>query len=537
MLMKPGLYSSGIFRRQFFALFGTTVVFFVAASLAIILGVGNAIIARQLELTTAYREELRSRIGDWLSERVDDVQYFARSLESAGPEVLAPSRALARLSLFLAVETVFDDALIAGPDGRVIATRESLADRYVSIADRDYFKAAASGKVFVSGLIRGRESGAAEIAIAAPIRVGAKGASVVVGFLHLESVVALVDEVRFGSQGIAYLVDGEGHAITPDFLRRYKQLGADAAGEALGDFAVEELKSRRQGSGQYLGYDGSPVLGSYARLEPLDLGLVVELSRSQAWRPISSMLPSGLLFFLVMMAIIVVVAAFLSLRLVAPIRALMHAVDGVIREKEFEPLDVRTGTELDQLVEFFNRMVSAIREREEDLKDSAARDSLTGLYNHARIEEFLDLEIRRKRRMEGKVAFVMLDIDYFKKVNDDFGHLAGDEALRGIARILEDSVRGGDIAGRYGGEEFSVILDARDDEEVQTFCERIRRSVEESVFVSKDEHVRVTVSLGWIRMGVEGYGPYDFVRNADRALYHAKEGGRNRVVGYGGTEK
>ena len=86
---------------------------------------------------------------------------------------------------------------------------------------------------------------------------------------------------------------------------------------------------------------------------------------------------------------------------------------------------------------------------------------------------------------EGKVAFVMLDIDYFKKVNDDFGHLAGDEALRGIARILEDSVRGGDIAGRYGGEEFSVILDARDDEEVQTFCERIRRSVEESVFVSK----------------------------------------------------
>lgn len=249
------------------------------------------------------------------------------------------------------------------------------------------------------------------------------------------------------------------------------------------------------------------------------------------------MLPSGLLFFLIMMAIIVVVAAFLSLRLVAPIRALMHAVDGVIREKEFEPLDVRTGTELDQLVEFFNRMVSAIREREEDLKDSAARDSLTGLYNHARIEEFLDLEIRRKRRMEGKVAFVMLDIDYFKKVNDDFGHLAGDETLRGIARILEDSVRGGDIAGRYGGEEFSVILDARDDEEVQTFCERIRKSVEESVFVSKDEHVRVTVSLGWIRMGVEGYGPYDFVRNADRALYHAKEGGRNRVVGYGGTEK
>jgi diguanylate cyclase (GGDEF)-like protein len=535
--MRPRLYSGGIFRRQFFALFCTAVVFFGAASLAIILGIGNAIIARQLELTTAYREELRSRIVDWLSERVDDVQYFARSLEFVGPEVLAPSRALARLSLFLTVETVFDDALIADPDGRVIATRESLADRNVSIADRDYFKAAASGKVFVSGFIRGRESGAAEIAVAAPIRVGARGPSVVVGFLHLEAIVALVDEVRLGNQGAAYLVDGEGHPISSEFLRRYKQLGADAVGAPLDNFAVEALKSGREGSAQYSGYDGSPVLGSYARLEPLDLGLVVELSRSQALRPISSMLASGLLFFLVMMAVIVVVAAFLSLRLVAPIRALVDAVDGVIREKEFEPLDIRTGTELDQLVEFFNRMVSAVREREKQLKDNAARDSLTGLYNHARIEEFLDLEIRRKRRTEGKVAFVMLDIDYFKKVNDDFGHLAGDEALRGIARILEDSVRGGDIAGRYGGEEFSVILDARDDEEVRTFCERIRKSVEESAFVSEDELVRVTVSLGWVRMVAEGYGPYEFVRNADRALYHAKEAGRNRVVGYGGTEK
>ena len=83
-------------------------------------------------------------------------------------------------------------------------------------------------------------------------------------------------------------------------------------------------------------------------------------------------------------------------------------------------------------------MAAAVREREEGLKDSAARDSLTGLYNHERIVEFLDLELKRKRRSGQKVSFVMMDIDHFKKVNDIHGHLVGDEVLRSLSRILEE---------------------------------------------------------------------------------------------------
>ncbi len=532
---RPRFYSGGIFRRQFLALFFTTVVFFGVASLVIILRTSDAVLARQLELTTAYRDELRSRIADWLSERVDDVQYFARSLDFEGPGSLVPAEALARLTLFSSVETVFRAAIIVAPDGEVIASKSGLPTRQASVADREYFRAAAAGATYVSAFIRGRRSGAAEVAVAAPFASGAKGSGVVAAFLPLEAIVAIAQEVNLGSEGVAYLVDEEGRVISPAFLKRYKELGPEAAGNPASDFAIDQLRAGREGSGLYIGHSGSKVLGAYARIDPIGLGLVVELSRNQALSPIDSLLASGLLFFLAMIVAIFLVAAFLSLRLVAPIRLLIDAAEGVIGEKDFEPIEVRTGTEIDQLAEFFNRMVATIREREEGLRDSAARDSLTGLYNHARIEEFLDLEIRRKKRSGEKVTLVMLDIDHFKKVNDTYGHQAGDEVLRGVSRILEDSVRGGDVAGRYGGEEFSIILDARDDDEVSAFCERIRKSVEDMALTSDGRDVRVTVSLGWTRMSAEGLSHYDFVRGADRALYRAKETGRNKVLGYDPT--
>ncbi len=540
MRVKPRLYSGGIFRRQFFALFGTTIFFFGATCLALLQGTGKAIIDRQVEVSTAYRDEVRSRVVDWLSERSSDVQYFARSLD-AEEGSLSPARAASSLSLFVGVESIFREAILVAPDGMVVASKSGPAKALTSVADRDYFKAALAGGSFVSGVIRGRRTGSAEIAVSSSLRPGSRGPGspgyVVVGFLPLEAVSAIVEDVSLRDMGLAYLVDDEGRVVSsPAYIKAYKELGSEAAGASVDNLAARELRAGRQGSGTYVGYEGTSVVGAYTKIQPIGLGLVVELSRDRALRPVTTVLESGLIFLIIALALLALVSVFLSGRLVAPIRALADAADAVIREKDYEPLDFRTGTELDQLVELFNRMSAVIREREESLKDSAARDSLTGLYNHARIEEFLDLEIRRKRRAGGEVTFVMLDIDFFKRVNDDFGHLAGDEVLRGIATILEDSVRGGDIAGRYGGEEFSVILDARSYEEVAVFCERIRKRVAESSFASEGSHVRVTVSLGWTRQSAEGLGPYDFVRSADRALYSAKEAGRDKVVGLVGRE-
>jgi len=268
----------------------------------------------------------------------------------------------------------------------------------------------------------------------------------------------------------------------------------------------------------------------------LGLGLVVEVSRDRILEPLSSLVGPGLVVLALAIGILALFSYAFSAALVAPIRALAGAAEAVIGDRGFEPIELRTNTELDELIDFFNKMIATVRAREDGLRDDAARDSLTGLYNHARIEAILEIEIKRKRRSGEKLSFVMLDIDYFKRVNDEYGHLAGDEVLRGIARLLEESVRAGDVAGRYGGEEFAVILDAGSDEEVQVFCERMRSVVEGTRFDFEGKEIRVTVSLGWSRMGVEGLGSYDAVRNADRALYFAKETGRNRVAGGDGPK-
>ena len=125
----------------------------------------------------------------------------------------------------------------------------------------------------------------------------------------------------------------------------------------------------------------------------------------------------------------------------------------------------------------------------------------------------------------------MLDIDHFKTVNDVHGHLAGDEALRTVASILRDSLRLQDVPGRYGGEEFGVVLPGADVRGAAVTAERIRKRIESAVVVS-GSGVRVTVSIGFAALTPQDRDPAGWISRADRALYAAKAAGRNRAMGY-----
>jgi diguanylate cyclase (GGDEF)-like protein len=255
----------------------------------------------------------------------------------------------------------------------------------------------------------------------------------------------------------------------------------------------------------------------------------VELDNQRAMAPLGDLLRFvGLLSISALMAILFTVYS-LSARLIRPITALVAAVEDV-KDAEFRAsINIRTGTELDDLIMAFNDMASTVRDREAGLKESASRDSLTGLYNHGRIEEFLEHEMRRKRRSGELLCFVMADVDHFKKVNDTYGHQAGDDALRGITKLLSKALREGDILGRYGGEEFAIILNASMEAEAAAFCERIRSMVEKSEFDCDGHILKLTISFGFVCTTTEGAVPFDIVRRADRALYEAKNGGRNAV--------
>lgn len=158
-------------------------------------------------------------------------------------------------------------------------------------------------------------------------------------------------------------------------------------------------------------------------------------------------------------------------------------------------------------------------------------DALTQLHNHRFMMEFLERELIRSHRHGRPLAMVMMDIDWFKNINDQYGHLAGDFALRELANCIKTVVRREDLFARYGGEEFGLVLVETQREQAIEVAERIRKRIAEHTFRFEDNEFRVTVSMGICAVtGVEALTAQEVIRRADEKLYQAKAAGRNRVV-------
>ncbi len=157
-------------------------------------------------------------------------------------------------------------------------------------------------------------------------------------------------------------------------------------------------------------------------------------------------------------------------------------------------------------------------------------DSLTQLNNRGYWEDAAAREFRRLQRTNAEATLVMFDIDHFKRINDGYGHPAGDSAIRETARALRQNIRETDIAGRYGGEEFGIILIETDSTGAMTVTERLRSAVEAMTVVHEDYNIQFTISIGVAQWYPELVSHEQWIDCADQALYEAKESGRNQVV-------
>lgn len=158
----------------------------------------------------------------------------------------------------------------------------------------------------------------------------------------------------------------------------------------------------------------------------------------------------------------------------------------------------------------------------------ATLDALTGLNNRRQFEVRLNQEIATAKRQKNPLCAMMIDIDFFKKVNDTYGHASGDSVLSSVASIIKEHLRESDIPSRYGGEEFAVLLPYTHIEEAQIVGERLRKAVETAPIPIDRGNINVTISMGLAEFSSDESGEELFKR-ADKALYEAKESGRNRV--------
>ncbi|MHB0977295.1 MAG: diguanylate cyclase, partial [Candidatus Aquicultorales bacterium] len=165
-----------------------------------------------------------------------------------------------------------------------------------------------------------------------------------------------------------------------------------------------------------------------------------------------------------------------------------------------------------------------------ELKESSATDGLTGLPNHRNFEERLASEFHRARRYGAPLSLVMIDIDFFKEINDAYGHLGGNRFLRAAAKLIKENIRQADFAARYGGDEFVIILPETEDSEAMAVGEKLRRKAEASSIPLGGGTARATLSLGVSSLTSDMKRPTDLIEKADQALYEAKRTGRNKAA-------
>ncbi len=294
----------------------------------------------------------------------------------------------------------------------------------------------------------------------------------------------------------------------------------------------------------YVSHHDKAVIGMAMPIATVGWTLVAEMDKEDAYagivnlRRITMALAGGLIFFIGLCAYI------FGHTLVSPLRRLSHGASHVAGGDLDVDIPVTGLSEVSYLTQVFNHMVASLRlgreeisqvhdsllETNEVLQKLSITDSLTGLYNRKHIMDLFGQEMARATRYRHSLAIMMIDIDYFKKINDTYGHQTGDIVVRQLAESLKGSVRECDSVGRYGGEEFLIVLPNSNIHSGVAMAERIRHNTGNLQIYVEGNSISVTISIGVAGYPHDGGDMESIIRNADNALYKAKAGGRNCVV-------
>jgi diguanylate cyclase (GGDEF)-like protein len=388
---------------------------------------------------------------------------------------------------------------------------------------------------------------AAVILITQPIRTtNERLLGVLVAKLNFRTISKILMKYAQGEIGELYLITRDGfllvssHSISAKFLET-----------RLLDSTTKKLFSQEGEPNPYLGYHNQPVVGALKRMSELGWGVVAEKEKAKAYAQIVRLRNLTLALVVGLLFLIGLAAYLLSLSLVRPLNRLTSGAGRVAAGDLEVDVPVSSRSEVGYLTEVFNDMVARLRQgREElaainetlrqknvELHEISIVDSLTGLYNRKHLMETLDKEVSRSQRHSHSFSLLVIDIDHFKKYNDTYGHLAGDEVLSRLASVFKKSIRSSDYAARYGGEEFIIMLPEIDPEQGLVTAERMLKQVAEERFGGEGESIKVTISVGVASYPENGEDAQSVIRNADAAMYEAKEQGRNRVILAGANKK
>ncbi|MDJ0623782.1 MAG: diguanylate cyclase [Desulfocapsaceae bacterium] len=275
---------------------------------------------------------------------------------------------------------------------------------------------------------------------------------------------------------------------------------------------------------------GERVIGRLFPLVFTDWGLILAEDYDTVFARVEETRNRNYIFIAVLSIIIGLAAFFLTKQIIRPLRNLTEGAQEVADGNLDIRLPVEKNDELGFATSVFNEMVAELSRSQAKLEKMATQDVLTKLPNRKQILRIVHNRFEYYQRYSIAFGVLMIDVDNFKHVNDTYGHIAGDEVLRDIGKIFKETLRSFDSAGRYGGEEFLVVLVDSGDDNAKQVAERIRQAVENHSINYEDQTIKVTVSIGIAMVSPDDTNENSLINRADKALYAAKENGRNQTA-------
>jgi diguanylate cyclase (GGDEF)-like protein len=479
----------------------------------------------------------------WLKERLYDLRVFASSYEvSDNLDRLTPgavgSPIRGRLYEYLGSLherfSDFDQLLVLDLQGRVVAS--SLPTSSPLRLPNDWLRTLRVESQLVGDPYWDAAAGKGKLLVAVPVqRPDGRVIGAFAGELNLRPLQRVLRTFASDTTSAIYLLNADGA-----FIAGSRELTSSSLKATLRRATLQRLTQREGEAFSYVSLSGDRVIGSLKRVPQVPWSVLAEMPSEAAFSEVARFRNFAMLVIASLLILTAAAAYRFGTFIARPLDRLIEGARQVAAGQLEVDLPVVGSDEVGYLTKVFNGMVWRLKEgrkeldeknetlrvQNEELERLSLTDGLTGLANRRYLVQQLNEEALRFRRTRKEFSVLMADVDHFKQYNDAFGHPAGDEVLKRVARLLQMSVRDIDCVARYGGEEFCVMLPETAATGAMILAERICENVAATEFPGQ----KITLSLGVASLPDNGDTPDAVIAAADEALYQAKREGRNRVI-------